>query len=123
MEDSAKGSAKTVWDSLTKEAHLVIAENIKPCALPTSNIQHPILPHDYPHASSEASRTSRLSQKQTPTAAPQDHTCVPSCRPRAIATQPRNRGCMSGGRRCALDVGCWMLDVWPFSYSHSFSSC
>src|SRR5436309_10070177 len=41
MEASAKGSAKTVWENLTNEAHLVIPENIKPCAVPTSNIQHP----------------------------------------------------------------------------------
>src|SRR5213592_4047343 len=40
MEASAKGSAKTVWDSLTKEAHFLITENIEPCTLSTANIQH-----------------------------------------------------------------------------------
>src|SRR5213594_1432549 len=37
MEASAKGSAKTVWDSLTKEAHLVMRVSIEHR---TSNIEH-----------------------------------------------------------------------------------
>src|SRR5437867_12187140 len=37
MEASAKGSAKTVWESLTKEAHLLMKRNIEQRTL---NIEH-----------------------------------------------------------------------------------
>src|SRR2546429_2889213 len=38
MEARANGSAKTVWENLTNEAHLMNAENIE---RPTSNAEHP----------------------------------------------------------------------------------
>src|SRR5437667_394347 len=39
MEARANGRAKTVWDSLTNEAHFLMEENIEHYR--TSNIQHP----------------------------------------------------------------------------------